>query len=536
MTGKLYRLFDRAADFLERHSRLAAFALLAFVFLCALAQASGKPFWYDELCTYLSAALPGWSGVWNFYATGVDIPSPLPSLIAHAMLHFSSNPELVARLPFMLAFCVMCLCMFVFMRRRYPAGYALTVLLAPVSLPFFFFYSSELRAYALVLASAGLAMVCWQRGVQPSSHRAVTNWSLFGLWFALAFAICAHPFAIFLLVPFALAQLAADLQRKKPEFRVWIALLLSPLGVLPILHGEMLASRSYRGTFFSRPGWHMVRETSGLLLSPIAVCGAMLLFSILVLVMSRKNTPPGGSSPQSGLTWPETVFAISLALMPAYMMLACIPLGVYRAPYVLSALIGIVLCIVAALAELSNRQASLGAALLVALLLAISVRVGSFRWHALAHPTRVHANFIREYDRQAWVKTVAASSLPVTIADPELYVQARYYWPAALQQRLWYPTSVAMFPRYPGSVTAQLTIMHTGKYFDLHTMDWAAFSARHPHFLLVTGSPQDAWLDSYLTHLSSSRVRIELLGSSFGAPAVYDVQLLNPAAPQLSMK
>jgi hypothetical protein len=88
----------------------------------------------------------------------------------------------------------------------------------------------------------------------PSDNKAAANqppwpWSLLGLWFGLAFAVDAHAFAIFLFVPFALAQLVRDFKRKKPDWPIWTALILFPIGILPVLHGELLAKKFTASTF-----------------------------------------------------------------------------------------------------------------------------------------------------------------------------------------------------------------------------------------------------------------------------------------------
>jgi Dolichyl-phosphate-mannose-protein mannosyltransferase len=529
MNAKLHHTFACAGVFLDRHARIAAAILLALLFLCSLVQAADKPFWYDEIFTYLSAALPGWTGVWGFYAQGADTPSPLPALIVHATLRFTSNPEITARIPFMLAFVFMSLCIYIFMRRRYSTGYALAALFAPVAFPFFFYFSSEIRAYALVLAGAGLSMVCWQFLASNPTRRAAANWNALGLWFGLAFAICAHTFAIFLFVPFALAQLVADLQNKKPDLRVWLALLLFPLGLVPVLHGELVASHAYRGSFFSKPDVQVLQLTYQDMFGPVSICATILLFAILVLVLRRSRAV--NSSPESppGFTRPEVVFAVVLAILPLYAWPVSMLIGVFREAYMVPACIGIVLCIFAAVAELAQQEVALGAALLAALLLLGCARNAPwFHWRSLARLDRVHMRFVQGYNRQNWVRLVAASSLPVAVSDDQLYLKSRFYWPPQMQQRLWFPTSLSLASNYPDSATIQLNIVRTGKLLSLPAMDWKDFSAAYPHFLLVVGNARSAWLASYLAHQPRSRVKIELLGPGFKAPAVYDVQLTNP--------
>lgn len=537
MNGKLYRSFDRAGAFLDRHERASAAVLLAVLFLCALVQAAHKPFWYDEIFTYFSANLPGWSGVWSFYSHGADTPSPLAALFVHATLRFSSDPEITTRIPFMLAFVFLCLCIFLFMRRRYPAAFALAALLAPAAVPAFFYFSSEIRTYALELAGAGLALVCWQSLASHPGHSAKTNWIALGLWFGLAFAICAHAFAIFLFVPFALAQLAADLETGKPNVRVWLALLLFPAGILPVLHGELAASHAYRVTFFAKPHLQKLPLVFDAMFAPIAICGTMLLFAILVMAI-RWSRGPAAPENRSGLTRPEIIFVIALAALPLYVVPASMLVGVFRWPYVVPAFIGVVLCIISALAELAQRNTAPVAALILALLLLGCARNSPWsHWRALVHLDRVHAEDIRKYTQQDWVQLVSASSLPIAFGDQKLFAQACFYWPDSLKRRIWYPTDLALAARYPDAVTEQVNVLRAGRLVFFPTMDWQKFSDANPHFLLVVYWTQDTWLPSYLAHQPRNRVRIELLGPDFNgadviAPIVYDVQLTSqPLTP-----
>ena len=532
MSASLYRSFNRAGEFLERHASTAAAILFLFVILAGLAQASNKPLGNDEVYTYLAAALPGWSGVWGFFAHGADTPSPLPALFVHPLLHFSANTEIITRLPFDLAFAVMCLCLYVFMRRAYPAGYALAALIAPVVLPFFFYYSSEDRAYAFLLAGTAFAIVCWQAANQPGARK----WSAAGMWLGLAFAICAHIFAIFLIVPFALAQIMADRERKRINVPVWTALVLFPLGILPVLHGELVASHAFRSSFFSKPSPAMLQSTYKSFFSqPYEACIALLLFAVFALLFYRAGAASEQQAAQRGLTRPEIAFAAALSFMPLYVVPAAMLLGVYREPYSLPALIGIVICVIAAVAELSHRQIALAAALFVSLLLAVCAKTASMvHLRTLAHPQRVHENIARAYDLQPWVQLAASSPLPVVMANPNSYTQARFYLPEAIQHRLWYITDLALIRRYPESSSTQISIIRTGKFVFLPSMAWEDFAARYPHFLLVNSSPEDAWLPGFLAQQPRDHIKIELLGPDFSGFSVYDVQVLNPAQPQAS--
>ena len=530
MNQKLYRVFKHTGDFLERHSRLASATLLAFVFLMTLAQAAGKPFSNDEIFTWLPASLPTWRDVWNFYAQGADTNSPLCSLLVHAMLYFPSTPEIVTRIPFMLTFLVLCLCLFVFVQRRYPAAYALAALLAPVVVAFLFFYSTENRAYMLMLAGVAFAAVCWQSANQPGD---TSRWSAVGLWFGMAFAVCAHSFAVFVFIPFALAQTLADRERRKVNVSIWLALLLFPLGLLPVIHGQLAASHAFRSSFFAKPHWFMLQQTYEYFFFSVTTCGAMLLFSVIALVLRDASAAHENATKYSGLTRPEIVFAVSLAFMPIYVLPASMVIGVYRPPYVLPALMGIVLCIIAVLAEWTRRQSALGAALFAVMLLVAIQKFISLRpWRTLTHPGQIHTRIAQSYNRQPWIQMADNSGLPVAVANMNLYVTCYYYCPAALRQRLSYITDLSLGSQYPDSLTVQVSSLRLKKFIPLTSIDWNTFSLAHHDFLLVTGSPFGEWLPSYLIRQPRSRVNIEFLGPQFEPenPEVYEVKLLSPTA------
>ena len=223
--------------------------MLAFLLLIAIGVAAHKLFWYDELITVFTASLPTTGDLLRFYSDGLDTTSPVASLLARAGMHLPLPPELAVRFPFMLAFLCVPVGLYGFMRRRYSAGYALAALVFPLTFPGFAYFMTEARAYALMVGGAGLAMYFWQSAAEGKAR----PWSILGLWLALAIAVGAHFFAVFLFVPFAAAQLALDWPRKRPDWPVWLALLLFPAGFLPFLQGTQRASKYYRSAFHSKP-------------------------------------------------------------------------------------------------------------------------------------------------------------------------------------------------------------------------------------------------------------------------------------------
>jgi hypothetical protein len=538
MRQKILPICWRCGDGLERHAGQVAGFLLCCLFLIALGQSSGKFLWYDELFTLATASFPHWRDVWDFYATGLDTGSPLPALIVHVALKLPFGPEISSRLPFTLAFLFMCLCMYSFVRQRYAPGYALGALFFPVILDVFF-YSTEARSYALVLAGAGSAMICWQCAV-TSRYR---PWSILGLWFGLAFAINAHAFAIFLFVPFALAQLLRDLRRGKPDWAVWIAIVLFPAGLLPVLTGERLANRVYGSTFWSRPEFHLMYMSYRSFFIGQGGRGGWILILILMIfavgavILPRRNPTPSPEPETCGFSAPEWVLVAGLALLPIYALPVSYLLHVYRPRYVVSFSIGMVILLIGAAAEVALRNRHAGTALLAIVLLTAIVHCSCplvRGLQALVHPGRVHGQLQASYDDQPWVRLLGKSSLPIVVGDPLLYAPLEYYAQPHLRDRLYYLTDLALVEEYPGSATTQLNFQLFGKRIGYQTMDIANFLPRNPHFLLVNGSGNlGIWLPPYLIgQEEAGNVSLQLLGPGFTSPNIYEVRFTHIPDPK----
>lgn len=521
---KLFSVYVRIGDRLERLAGWVAALLLCLIFVIELGKSSIKPLWFDELITVGTASLPHWRDMWNFYANGLDTTSPLPSLIVHAALKLPFGPETSSRFPFMVAFLVMCLCMYSFVHRRYPSGYALAALIFPVIL-YVFHYSTEARSYALTLAGCGSAMLCWQSAVSGRNR----PWSILGVWFALAFAINAHAFAIFLFVPFALAQLVRDFMRRKLDWAVWAAIVLFPAGLLPVLNGERLANKVYGSTFWSQPQLSfMFTSYDDFFNQGWILIGILLFFSTGVVILQRQSPLRSPEPETCGFSAPEWVFVAMLALMPIYALPVSYLLHAYRPIYVNPFNIGMVILFVAAVAEVAGRSRPPGAALLALFLLAeVHHCFGPFvkGLHALINPGGIHAQLQASYDNQPWVRLLEKSSLPVVAGEHNLYTQLDFYAQPELKHRLYYLTNVADVKEYPQSATAQLNFLSFGRRLSYQTMDIASFLPCNPHFLLARGDDLMIWLPPYLIGQEEvGNASLRLLGPDYTGNNVYDVQ------------
>ena len=520
---------DWVTDKLEQHSGVAAALALLLIFVIAVGQSAGKLLWYDELVTLKTASLPHWSDVWDFYANGLDTTGPVQSFIARLGLILPIDAELACRLPFILAYLVMGLSLYGFVRRRYAAGYALASLIFTLNYATFY-YATEARSYALVLGGVGFAMFCWQSAVSGRYR----PWSPIGVWLGLAFAIAAHAFAVFLFVPFAVAQLVNDFKRKKPDWAVWAALVLFPAGILPVLHGEMIAKTIFGGNFWAQPHLgSMVESYKRFIVGGRSYLIAAALVGLGAILLQWKDRFRLSEVRTRGFSKPEWVLVVMIAFLSLFVAPASYPLHVFDQRYVISCNIGLMIAAGAAVAELARRRPIAGVALLGLFLLGSAHnREGAFidGLHALAHPDTVHQELQANFNNYPWVKLLEQYSLPAVTDDPHQYGQIDYYGSPELNHRLYALTDMGEIVKYPLSATSQLNFMRFGNRLSYRVVGVTDFVAEHPHFLLIPDAAEtlnEGWLSHYLiAQQSNGSATLSCLGpacANTGAN-VYDVQ------------
>jgi hypothetical protein len=411
-----------------------------------------------------------------------------------------TSPEIGARLPFTFAYLIMCLCIYGFVHRRYSAGYALAAMVYLLH-HLVFYYATEARAYALVLAGVGVAMFCWQAAIS-GRHR---SWSLFGLWFGLAFAVNAHAFAIFLFVPFALAQLTRDFREKKMDWATWVALVLFPIGLLPVLPGEMLAGKVYSANFWSRPQVPYLFEfVPDFFFSYLSYLIALCIVATGGILLRRQGLHRFSESRKGGFSAPEWVLVAAIAFLPLYVVPASYALHVYAPRYVISYSIGLVVLAIGAVAQLAGRNRIAGVALF-ALFLAGSARsrVGNMieGVDALAHPGHVHEQLQARFNNLQWVKILEQSQLPIATDQTSTYASIDYYARPGVGDRLYPVTDLREESKYPESTTGNLNFRFLGNRILKPSLEISDFVSEHPHFLMPTDERKGVfnhWLHPYL--------------------------------------
>ena len=322
---------------LSRGTRLAyVAAVLLFVATAAifLMWSSQKLLWNDEIFELWTDSVPSAAQVVQIQLAYPILLDPIVyHAAAHVMIGVFGASALAIRLPSMLGFLVMEICLFFYMRRvaGVRAGvFALTFLIISPSLG----YAVEGRPYGMMLGMFGVAMVSWQAAVRGDPRRSL---ALISLALALALAINTHYYGVLLLVPLCIAESWRSLQRRSIDGPVIASIALGAAGCLVEIP-FFKAAKEFR-THIWDPALEPQRVVRAYfsVLPPVGhlnnlVYGVLALCLIVVLVRGMRRR----------LLNAEVVFLFAIAALPTVgYLLAVFVTHTFEARYVIGTVIGL---------------------------------------------------------------------------------------------------------------------------------------------------------------------------------------------------
>lgn len=282
-------------------------AFSALYFLIAFSLSSMKLLWLDELITLHIAQLGSLTAIWRALERGVDPNPPLIDLLVHASARIFGAHEFAYRLPAILGYWIGLVSLFAYLRRHFPAIWALagTVLSTTMAA---FDYSYESRSYGLFYGLAMLAVFCWSVTVDPAASRNSRRWSLAGMTVALAAGISTNYFAVLAFLPIAGGEAVRTLwqarkiqPQKDQRFhsggvwkaidpRVWIALAVAALPLLvyrPLIEGSIAEFAPYA---WNKVSWGQVVDSYTEMVEMMLYPALALFFFALVLGLIGSRT------------------------------------------------------------------------------------------------------------------------------------------------------------------------------------------------------------------------------------------------------
>lgn len=400
--------------------------------------AAMKPFSFEELTTYNIARVPTTGGVWTAWLEADDGMPPVVHFATHLTGYVLGFSHLTARLPAMVGFWVMCLCIFIFLGRRVDPLLALVGMLLPVTVPPAYSYAYYARGYGLVLGLCGAAVVCWDLARDTRWRRL----ALIGLPLFLAGAVATHAYAILVVVPLALAELTRTLARRRADWWVWAGLMAGALVILPVNPVIPQIRRTPELARYSggpRVSVFALLQLWGEFLSISATYLGLLVLVCLWRVRSSPADRPTSAPIREALRPADWVLVIGLMALPAIgWVFANLVTRLLAFRYVIAAVIGFSLGVPLLCRAAVRRRPEL--ALLLAAWVAVAAAASTV---GARHALRATAFTLTDISAgqgcyrllRVWEK-LPADGLPIVVSDFFVFNQLHHYAPEPLKQRL----------------------------------------------------------------------------------------------------
>lgn len=509
---RLDRFADAFRDLCEKGKLwlLCGFSILYLVSTSLLA--SKRMMWNDELFTFYTSRLPSFSDIWAALSTGADQIPPFFHLLTRASFWLFGVNHLSVRLPEILGFWVMSLCLFHFVSKRSSALYGFAAMLFPLATAAYD-YAYEARPYGVVLGFSALALLCWQSAAEGSRRKL----SLIGLTLSCAAALSSHYYGVLLFFPLSVGELVRSFTRRRLDPAVWIAFALAISSLLVFLP-LIVSSRSYSAHFWSPPRWMALPGFYYFLLGPAVLpLAAALIVSVLpppspVNQSLRRNEESSFMTPLH-----EIAAVFGFILIPAVaLILAELVTGAFTYRYALPAVIGFSILFAFATCRMMNGRSIIGAVFV------ISLCVG-FPFVVVRNFQSLNATSQNQIKTYEFIRSNGESELPIVASDLHTFMLLAYYAPRDISSRLVYLADPQASLRYLGHTVVDQGIIDLKPWFHLNVEQYRSYVASQHRFLFYTrvrgdrswvgcfwGMPWDlSWL---LYELERDDMQIELRG------------------------
>ncbi len=481
---------------------------------------AGRPMWYDELFTYYMAKLPDLTAVWRALADGADLNPILFHIVNRASLSAFGDSPVALRLPAIIGFAVMCVCLYRFVSVRYSSPYGLLAMTFP-AVTGAYYYASEARPYGMVFGLAGIALLCWQNLIR----RKLTTLSLLGLSLSLAAALLAHCYAFLLLFAFSGAEAVRAVTRRRMDWPTAFAL-LAPLPCvltwLPLLRFSRTVM--FQNVVF-RPSQSSAADFYGDLLWPAA--GALLA----VIVATIWSKADHRRDPTRYTNFPEFIIGAFLAIVPIVAILSSVVLNSAFMPrYGLVSIIGVSILLATSVHRGTGGKPALPilASILVTLLFTLN-----FAWALIYgandkpwQPTRMANTGDPEKLRE---------HLPLVLSNGLMFLEREHYGPQELRKRMYYLLDTESAIHYTNSNVFERVLPAADKWFKLkgRLQDYHQFTRDHDRFLLYGPYfyPND-WLFHKLLDDGANLHLIGMFKGAYGDNALVEVTIEPPAVKE----
>jgi len=481
--GVIENTAERVAN---KYSLLIVSALSLLYLAITVQLANAKILWTDEFFTLYLARL-GPRDLLRALLTGGDQHPPPFYLMHHLFASIFGEHAWALRLPSILGFLVMMLCVYLFVARRTSAPYGFIAMVMPTA-TLAYEYAYEARGYGPLLGFVALAILCWQ---QISYSRWRTTATL-GMAAALLSAVSCHYYAVLLLPAIAVAEIVRCFRRKAWNPWVWLAL-CAPIILLVALFPVIRSSSGFASTFWAKAKLDEInvyyRNVVAFAVTPIGF--ALAAAGLYRIFRNHATRPPVECSRTIPIE--EIVLAMVLAAAPLTTYLfGKIITGAFAWRYAIGGVVGITILFGYFCFKIFRGN-------VIAAWLIILATVG---FSSLKSQVKL-GSLVRERasleNIMSLLQSKSDGSQPLIIGDNKAFYAMSYYGPQTMKGRFTYLVDSERSVMYLHHDTSERSLWALNPWFGLNVKPYKPYIETHPEMLVWSGLDATwIWLPSAL--------------------------------------
>ncbi|HEY3835670.1 MAG TPA: glycosyltransferase family 39 protein [Bryobacteraceae bacterium] len=510
-------------------NQFAALLGLFLLYGTTTAVHSMRKFWYDELFTFNVTQMHGFAGVWAALKAGVDFNPPLGYMVTKGFQFLFGNLELPTRLPALFGYFIMSLCLYRFISRRSAPAFGYVAAVVPWCSGAYTL-ASQARAYGLVLAFAGLALVCWQEAtLRDGSKRGRRAWFLAGFCLSLAGALLSHCFAMLALIPFGIAELVRQYRAKRFDTAMWVAL-VAPVSCIAVYFPLLGNLNGFvDNNYFFKVPWTSVPLVYNYLFVPLVWPVVISALLVALPAFSKRDYPVGVLHGEPGkVQWHEWTVAGGFAIVPA---LAVVLAKSVDAPFFPRygglGVIGLSLLFTL---YLSWRETPMRAAPIITgvFLVCYVIGFGDYLYRTLVPPPSAEMASLASRERHKDPMEVKPE-LPLVIASALEFFEIDHYAKPELASRLYYLTDHDAAMEYTQTDLFDSGFPMLKKWFPVRGKLASYQTFLHDHQRFLVYGPYATPYDWVIKKLIDDGANVRIIGDTDGG---YGDNLLFEVTPK----
>ena len=466
-----------------------AWVLALLTAVIALALSHYRLLWYDEILVIWTDSVSTVGRLLHVQRTWpISLDPMVYPLVAHSLIRLLGASAFVVRLPSMVGFGVMQLCIFVFVARIAGRHAGLIAMIYP-TITACFYFAVEARPYGMMLGLVGIAMIAWQTAVRRDGRRLG---ALIALACAIALTLNVHYYGVLMLVPICGAEALRWFENRRVDLAVFASIVIGASGIvftLPFMRGaSQFGIHSFAppvtGALLSQAYLYLLPTLEPQHKRTFLLLCAIVLLSLWMLTKSKRRSSAK----------PELLFLLLLAAVPIIgYMFGKFLVHVFLFRYVIEGVIGLSALFAIPIGSFFKRE-RYSVALLSCLVLILAV----FGSNDILNQRKKNRAVMADLMVSPEVKglLLKGSDGRIYFQDIQEFAQATYYEPdPELKSRMVLLFSAQEEIRWRGRDTDSLTAIHLKNFhseFPSETFETVAFS---PLMHVIISYPHDSNVD-----------------------------------------